>query len=202
MWSERGPNESVERPFQSWSHPGTRFRREQDHRRGNRSDGTNGGPAKGAVAVVELNALLFEVVRRGYDVDEVNAHLANVERQRGAELERAQAAIAQKDNEIDRLRRLTSQLDEVQAQKAEATTMLDDAGRRRETMLAEASRAAREQTTMAAKTAAGLRSQTEQEMSTLRRDTEAEMSELRATTRQETDRKLNEAKSEARQIDQ
>lgn len=143
----------------------------------------------------------FEVVRRGYDVDEVNAHLANMERQRSAELDRAQAVIRQKDAEIDRLRSLTAEVEHVQLQRAEVEIMMAEASRKRETVLEEASRAAREQTTLASKTAAGLRADTEKEMSALRRDTEAAMTELRSATRQEAERKLEQARTDARRIE-
>ncbi len=151
--------------------------------------------------MTELHALMFEVVRRGYDIDEVNAHLATIERQRGAELNRAQAVIQQKDAEIDRLHDLTAEVEEVGHRRAEVDRMTVEAARKRESMLEEASRAAREQTTLASKTAAGLRADTEKEMSALRRDTEAEMSELRSATHHEAEAKLDAARAEARRIE-
>ena len=151
--------------------------------------------------MTELNALMFEVVRRGYDIDEVNDHLATIERQRGAELDRAQAAIQQKDAEIGRLHELTAEVEVVGTRRAEVDRMTVEAAQKRESMLEEASRAAREQTTLASKTAASLRAETEKEMSALRRDTESELSELRATTRQELDAKLSDAQAEAKRIE-
>ena len=129
---------------------------------------------------------LFEIVRRGYDVDEVKRYLDELNGWWASELEHA---VAERDGRITELEKMTTEVAAARQERESLARMLTDAGEQRRQILEEAELKA-----------SRLVSDTEREMAKVRRDTEAAMAELRHEADAKKEDKLSAAATEARSM--
>ena len=136
------------------------------------------------LVVTDRKDQLFDVVRRGYEVDQVNQYVDELNSWWTAELDRV---VGERDRRIAELEEMTADVTAAKQERESLARMLDDANEQRKHILEDAEQKA-----------SRLVTDTEQEMSKLRRDTESAMAELRSEADARKDERINAASVEAK----
>ncbi len=122
----------------------------------------------------------FDVVRRGYDIDQVDQFLIIQARAWSAELDAARDRVAELEQEVQGIGRLEAELDEARRQQEALTLTLQTAAQARDEMLAK----------------------TEQEIADLQASNDAALTSLRSEAEEQATALVSEARNAASEIEQ